>query len=99
MNVMKRHGSYWFIIFIDNYTRFDFAYLSSHMSETWIALDLFNSSFYWWICLKIWGISKQWNQAEMVKECKAYKRTHIGKCRPLRRQILPIHHMVNCDFL
>jgi len=33
MNVRARHGAYYFITFIDDYTRFGFTYLISHKSE------------------------------------------------------------------
>jgi hypothetical protein len=38
MNVRARHGGNYFIIFIDDFTRFDHVYLISHKSE---ALDCF----------------------------------------------------------
>lgn len=38
MNVKARHGAYYFITFIDDYSRYGFVYLISHKSE---ALDCF----------------------------------------------------------
>ena len=38
MNVKARHGAYYFITFIDDFTRFGHIYLISHKSE---ALDCF----------------------------------------------------------
>ena len=38
MNVRARHGGFYFITFIDDYTRYSYVYLISHKSE---ALDCF----------------------------------------------------------